>query len=78
MRATPQARLLVATLDIVSRYWGPLGVAVVVALEAFVFGPQGQPEAMLAAASSARRSSSLGSSTPERSARGLSGWTCST
>ena len=49
MRATPQARLLVATLDLLSRYWGPLGVAIVVALEAFVFGPRQQPEAMLAA-----------------------------
>ena len=49
MRATPQARLLAAALDFLSRYWGPLGVAVVVALEAFVFGPHQQPEAMLAA-----------------------------
>ena len=41
--------LLVATLDFLSRFWGLLGVAIVVALEAFVFGPRRQPEAMLAA-----------------------------
>ena len=41
MRATPQARLLAATLDFVSRYWSLLAVAVVVALEGFVFGPRG-------------------------------------
>lgn len=47
MRATPQARLLAAVVDVLDRYWGPIGVAVVVVLEVFVFAPRQSPLAML-------------------------------
>jgi hypothetical protein len=47
MRATPAARALARSVDFVDRFWGLIGVAVVVALEFFVFGPRGMPEWML-------------------------------
>lgn len=47
MKATPSARLLAALLEWLDRYWGPVGVAVVVALEVFVFVPRGQVMAMI-------------------------------
>jgi hypothetical protein len=47
MKATPCARVLVALVDGLDRYWGPVGVMVVVALEAFVFAPRGQTMAMI-------------------------------
>jgi hypothetical protein len=47
MRATPPARLLAWTLAVLDRYWGLLGVAAVVALEALVFAPRGMTAAMI-------------------------------
>ena len=49
MRATPAARALVATLDVLDRFWGPIAVAVIVALEALYFGPRGMVEWMVGA-----------------------------
>ena len=47
MKATPPVRALAAILTGLDRYWGPLGMVVVVALEAFVFAPRGQSMAMI-------------------------------
>ena len=47
MRATRPARALAFLVDALDRYWGLLGVASVVALEALVFAPRGMTEAML-------------------------------
>lgn len=47
MKATPPARVLVALVNGLDRYWGLVGVAVVVLLEAFVFAPRGQTTAMI-------------------------------
>ena len=47
MRATPPAPLPAWTIDVLDRYWGLLGVAAVVALEALVFAPRGMTEAMI-------------------------------
>jgi len=49
MRATRPARLLVRSIGFLDRFWGPLVVAVVVALEVFVFGPRGMVEWMIGA-----------------------------
>jgi hypothetical protein len=49
MRATPPARALSWTVDFLDRFWGLLGLAVVVALEVFVFGPRGMTEWMIGA-----------------------------
>ena len=47
MRATSPARALVFLIDVLDRYWGLLGVLVVVALEALVFSPRGMTAAMI-------------------------------
>jgi hypothetical protein len=47
MKATPPARVLVALVNGLDRYWGLVGVVVVAALEAFVFAPRGQTMAMI-------------------------------
>jgi len=49
MRATPPARALSRFVDFLDRFWGLLGLAVVVALEVFVFGPRGMVEWMIGA-----------------------------
>ena len=49
MRATRPARLLSRAVDVVDRFWGLLVVAVIVALEAFVFAPRDMVEAMIGA-----------------------------
>jgi hypothetical protein len=49
VRATRPARLLVALVGILDRYWGPLGLGVVVLLEVFVFAPRGDQMATLVA-----------------------------
>jgi hypothetical protein len=36
-------------VDFLDRWWGPLGLGVVVALEVFVFGPRGMVEWMIGA-----------------------------
>jgi hypothetical protein len=41
VKATPPARALAWSVDFLDRYWGPIGAAVVVALEVFVFAPRG-------------------------------------
>ena len=48
MRATPPARALAWTVDFLDRFWGPIGVVVVAALEVLVFGPRGMTEWMIA------------------------------
>jgi hypothetical protein len=40
VRATPPARLLAWTVDILDRFWGPLVLVAIVALEALVFAPR--------------------------------------
>ena len=47
MRATSPARALVFLIDVLDRYWGLLGVLVIVALEALVFAPRGMTAAMI-------------------------------
>ena len=47
MRATRPARALAWAVDALDRYWGLLGVAVLVALEVFVFAPRGMVEWMI-------------------------------
>ena len=47
MRATRPARTPAFLIDVLDRYWGLLGVAAVVALEALVFAPRGMTEAMI-------------------------------
>ena len=49
MRATPPARALAWFVDLLDRFWGLIGLAVVVALEVFVFGPRGMVEWMIGA-----------------------------
>ena len=49
MRATPATRALAWSVDFLDRFWGLVGVAVVVALEVFVFGPRGMMEWMIGA-----------------------------
>jgi hypothetical protein len=49
MKATPPARALVWSVDFLDKYWGLIGLAIVVALEVFVFGPRGMVEWMLGA-----------------------------
>ena len=49
MKATPPARALAWSVDFLDKYWGLIGVAVVVALEVFVFGPRGMVEWMIGA-----------------------------
>ena len=40
MRTTRPARLLVWSIGFVDHFWGPLVIAVIVALETFVFAPR--------------------------------------
>ncbi len=47
MRATPATRALAWSIDFLDRFWGPIGVAIVVALEVFVWGPRGMVEWMI-------------------------------
>jgi len=47
MKATPPARLLVALVNGLDRYWGLVGVMVIIALEAFVFAPRGETMGMI-------------------------------
>lgn len=47
MKATPAARVLVALVAGLNRYWGPIGIVIIVALEALVFAPRGQFLAMI-------------------------------
>jgi len=47
VRATPPARALALLVHVLDRYWGLLGVVIVVALEALVFAPRGMTEAMI-------------------------------
>ena len=47
MRATPAARALSWSVDFLDRFWGLIGVAIVVALEVFVWGPRGMVEWMI-------------------------------
>jgi hypothetical protein len=49
MRATPVTRALAWSVDFLDRFWGLIGLAVVVALEVFVFGPRGMVEWMIGA-----------------------------
>jgi hypothetical protein len=49
VKATPPARVLVRLVDLLDKFWGLLGLAVVVALEVFVFGPRGDVEWMIGA-----------------------------
>ena len=49
MKATPPARALAWSVDFLDRFWGLVGLAVVVALEVFVFGPRGMVEWMIGA-----------------------------
>lgn len=49
MKATRPARLLAAVVDLLDAWWGLIGLAIVVALEIFVFGPRGQTTLMLVA-----------------------------
>ncbi len=49
MRATPATRSLAWSVDFLDRFWGLIGVAIVVALEIFVFGPRGMLEWMIGA-----------------------------
>ena len=49
MRATPLARALSLPVDFLDRFWGLIGLAVIVALEATVFGPRGMVEWMIGA-----------------------------
>jgi hypothetical protein len=50
VKATPPARLLAFLVDTLDRYWGLLGVVVVIVLEVFVFAPRGMLEAMIGGA----------------------------
>jgi hypothetical protein len=50
VKSTPATRVLAAAVNTLDRYWGPLGVAVVVALEALVFAPRGESLAMIVGA----------------------------
>jgi hypothetical protein len=47
VRATPPARALAWTVDVLDRLWGPIALAVIVSLEIFVFSPRGMVEWML-------------------------------
>jgi hypothetical protein len=47
MKATRPARALAWMVYALDRYWGLVGVAVVVALEVFVFAPRGMVEWMI-------------------------------
>lgn len=47
MKATPPARALAAIVTGLDRCWGPVGVVIVIALEAFVFAPHGRFMAMI-------------------------------
>jgi len=47
MKATPLVRVLVALLAVLDRFWGLIGLAIVIGLEAFVFAPRGQFMAMI-------------------------------
>ncbi len=47
MKATPPARALAWSVDFLDKCWGLVGLAIVVALEVFVFGPRGMVEWML-------------------------------
>jgi hypothetical protein len=49
MRATPATRAFSWSVDFLDRFWGLIGLAVVVALEVFVFGPRGMVEWMIGA-----------------------------
>ncbi|MCX6364855.1 MAG: hypothetical protein NTW58_11955 [Actinobacteria bacterium] len=48
MKATRPARALAFLVDALDRYWGLLGVIVIVVLEAVVFAPRGMTAAMIA------------------------------
>ena len=47
MRATPPAARSPGSIDVLDRFWGLVGLVVVVALEVFVFGPRGMTEWMI-------------------------------
>ena len=47
MRATTPARMLAWTIEALDRYWGLIGLVIVGALEAFVFGPRQMTMAMI-------------------------------
>lgn len=47
MRATPPARALAWSLDVLDRFWGPVVLVVVVVLEVAVFGPRQLTLAMI-------------------------------
>jgi hypothetical protein len=49
VRATPSVRALAWSIDFLDRFWGLVGLAVVVAREALVFGPRGMVEWMIGA-----------------------------
>ena len=49
MRATPSARALSWFVDFLDRFWGLVGLVVVVLLEVLVFGPRGMVEWMIGA-----------------------------
>ena len=49
MRATPTARAFAWTIDFLDRFWGLVGLAVIVLLEVAVFGPRGMVEWMIGA-----------------------------
>jgi hypothetical protein len=49
VKATRPARALAWLVDFLGRYWGLVGLAIVLALEAFVFGPRGMVEWMIGA-----------------------------
>jgi hypothetical protein len=47
VKATPSARALAWLVDFLDRFWGLVGLAVVIALEVLVFAPRGMTMAML-------------------------------
>lgn len=47
MKATPPARVLAWSVDLLDTYWGPIAVSLIVTLEVVVFGPRGMVEWMI-------------------------------
>jgi hypothetical protein len=50
VKATPPARALAWIVDVLDRFWGPIGLAICLLLVALVFAPRGMVEWMLGAA----------------------------
>jgi len=49
VKATPPARVLAWSVDLLDTYWGPIAVSLIVTLEVVVFGPRGMVEWMIGA-----------------------------